>query len=645
MAEHENHGAPAARVPQAYVTSEGVVRLPPHALERLHLDDGRGIVFLAADPRGVRIVSDRDYLDELFPAARGDECPAALVAGLPTPDDIAAGIGAFYGWRDTERSDVANAIRIDRWRERQAVIVALRARADDADREQARWDPVEDASIRAGLASAASALRAFADLAALGLATDGPLPEQAQPDPLYRWSGPSVEALQRPGPEQAATYRLAQPADVPALAALQRACFPGDIWDTEAEIARVILEDVAFVAEIEGRVVGTGSAQMRGAALHICAIEVEPRARRARIGTGILRRLLSHGHGLRVTARAVTEAGRRLCETVGLVAMGTLMERAPIVGYTRVAGAYVPELATRGPSSVPVQLPLPGMVREAARLPEPWGALASAHHALHEMFMLLDDLRRGPAVLGTPDLDRVAVLVGKAHSAAHRAQAQAEPAAVTPEPELPGGDTPPRIFCASKTRHAGLWRKLRKEGAPICCSWIDRDELPAAARGENAGENYAHIERRDAQIGERWARDLGELREATALIVFWDTETDGPLVETLALAGAALVRGLPVWWVTVAADYGASGRRPYHPSPRYSIERHPGVRRVATIEQAIREAGEHTPPALSASDLVWLLGLERAALLASKLSRERLVDEVRELRARLARAKPEAGPA
>jgi hypothetical protein len=223
---------------------------------------------------------------------------------------------------------------------------------------------------------------------------------------------------------------------------------------------------------------------------------------------------------------------------------------------------------------------------------------------------------------------------------------EAEPAGVTPQP--PGGDKPPRIFVGSKTRHVPLWRELRKEGAPICCSWIDRDELPAAPRGEHAGENFAHIERRDAQIGERWARDLGELREATALIVFWDTETDGPLVETLALAGAALVRGLPVWWVTVAADYGAKGRRPYHPPPRYSIERHPGVRRVATIEQAIREAGEHTPPALSASDLVWLLGLERAALLASKLSRERLVDDVRELRARLAQAEgaePEAGPA
>jgi AAA domain, putative AbiEii toxin, Type IV TA system len=59
-------GLPAPeRTPQAYVTGQGVVKLPPHVLERLHLDKGGGVCFLDADPRGVRILTNDDYLDEL----------------------------------------------------------------------------------------------------------------------------------------------------------------------------------------------------------------------------------------------------------------------------------------------------------------------------------------------------------------------------------------------------------------------------------------------------------------------------------------------------------------------------------------------------------------------------------------------------
>jgi hypothetical protein len=51
--------------PQAYVTTQGVVRLPDHVLARLRLARGGGVIFLESGQRGVRILSDEDYLDEL----------------------------------------------------------------------------------------------------------------------------------------------------------------------------------------------------------------------------------------------------------------------------------------------------------------------------------------------------------------------------------------------------------------------------------------------------------------------------------------------------------------------------------------------------------------------------------------------------
>lgn len=53
------------RAPQAYVTSQGVIRLPPEVLARLRLDKGGGVVFVDTEPRGVRILSNDEYLDEL----------------------------------------------------------------------------------------------------------------------------------------------------------------------------------------------------------------------------------------------------------------------------------------------------------------------------------------------------------------------------------------------------------------------------------------------------------------------------------------------------------------------------------------------------------------------------------------------------
>ncbi len=53
------------RAPQAYVTSQGVIRLPPRVIERLRLEKGGGVVFVDTEPHGVRLLTDDDYLDEL----------------------------------------------------------------------------------------------------------------------------------------------------------------------------------------------------------------------------------------------------------------------------------------------------------------------------------------------------------------------------------------------------------------------------------------------------------------------------------------------------------------------------------------------------------------------------------------------------
>jgi hypothetical protein len=55
------------RAAQAYVTSQGVMRLPPSAVERLRVQGGGGVVLVDAAPHGVRLVSNSDYLDELGP--------------------------------------------------------------------------------------------------------------------------------------------------------------------------------------------------------------------------------------------------------------------------------------------------------------------------------------------------------------------------------------------------------------------------------------------------------------------------------------------------------------------------------------------------------------------------------------------------
>lgn len=60
------------RAPQAYVTSQGVVRLPDDVLDRLRIRGGGGVVFPRAEPHGVRMLSNEDFLHELGMSDEGE---------------------------------------------------------------------------------------------------------------------------------------------------------------------------------------------------------------------------------------------------------------------------------------------------------------------------------------------------------------------------------------------------------------------------------------------------------------------------------------------------------------------------------------------------------------------------------------------
>jgi hypothetical protein len=64
-------GLPDA-APHAYVTSQGIVRLPDEVIDRVHVRGGGGVVFPRAEPHGVRVVSNDDMLRELGMSAEDD---------------------------------------------------------------------------------------------------------------------------------------------------------------------------------------------------------------------------------------------------------------------------------------------------------------------------------------------------------------------------------------------------------------------------------------------------------------------------------------------------------------------------------------------------------------------------------------------
>lgn len=102
------------------------------------------------------------------------------------------------------------------------------------------------------------------------------------------------------------TIRRATEADTPALLALQRACFPPDLHDDEADLREMLRTAVYLVACVPG-VVGAAIG-LPGDPFHVYAVEVHPDSRGQGAGAALVAALLEHAGERRVTADAATFA-------------------------------------------------------------------------------------------------------------------------------------------------------------------------------------------------------------------------------------------------------------------------------------------------------------------------------------------------
>jgi hypothetical protein len=109
-----------------------------------------------------------------------------------------------------------------------------------------------------------------------------------------------------------------------------------------------------------------------------------------------------------------------------------------------------------------------------------------------------------------------------------------------------------RIYVASKTKHAPMWRRLRDEGWPIISTWIDE-------AGEGETSDFTDL----------WRRCIEEAKSASRVILYH--EQGDVLKGAFVEIGAALATGVPVF---VVGD------------PPGSWVHHPGVIQVADLEEA-----------------------------------------------------------
>lgn len=113
-----------------------------------------------------------------------------------------------------------------------------------------------------------------------------------------------------------------------------------------------------------------------------------------------------------------------------------------------------------------------------------------------------------------------------------------------------------KIYVASKTNFAEMWKTYRANGFPIISTWIDE-----AGPGETK------------DLSELWERIESEVSRSTYLVAFGDTGY-GPLKGTYIEIGIALRSGIPVY----ASNFETS-----------SWQRHPLVTMFNTVDDAMRE--------------------------------------------------------
>lgn len=90
----------------------------------------------------------------------------------------------------------------------------------------------------------------------------------------------------------------------------------------------------------------------------------------------------------------------------------------------------------------------------------------------------------------------------------------------------------PKVYCASKLRHAALWRKLRDEEWPeieITSRWIDHADKEESARAID----WAHY----------WTMDIQDVQRSDFVLLFATLADVDELHGALVECGAALALG------------------------------------------------------------------------------------------------------
>ncbi len=123
-------------------------------------------------------------------------------------------------------------------------------------------------------------------------------------------------------------FRFANDNDWPGLDALQRECFPPELWSKSANGAIVIAEDAGrIVGAATGRYADGGDAR-EGRLFELHSVKVSTSHRGAGLGMQLAQHLLaaSAGEHRVVTAKAISRGGLALCRSLGMVATGDTVD-------------------------------------------------------------------------------------------------------------------------------------------------------------------------------------------------------------------------------------------------------------------------------------------------------------------------------
>jgi len=114
-----------------------------------------------------------------------------------------------------------------------------------------------------------------------------------------------------------------------------------------------------------------------------------------------------------------------------------------------------------------------------------------------------------------------------------------------------------RVYAASRTKHAEMWKTLRADGLHIVSSWIDE-----AGPGQTAS------------LPELWQRIAAEVRGSNAFVLYVEPD-DFPLKGAFIEAGMALASSIPVVLVAPGCKFEPPSFRPIgswikHPLCRFA---------------------------------------------------------------------------